>query len=289
MKNLVSLFLIFICLLSACRHVDLHLVPQEKEIIVSDEISDFIGRVERALAQKKKTVVVFDIDDTLFNAQGHVGTSPWFYGMTKKLQQSGIAKESAQKIMGTIDKKLQAFVPVKMVEHSTLKAIEEWQKQKVMVLALTSRPSHLKEVTLSQFKSLGIKLWHEDFHCIEQHWKNKQGHFSDGIIYAASSTSKELIFDHFLQNLRVCNSNPEVIAYIDDQDKYVEQIKNSAAKSNSTFIGNIYKRAINFRQFDMEKANQELAQIICKHDAYLIPSDLHRYFFSNLTLLCKHI
>ncbi len=279
LKN--SSLLLVLCLLISCTKPLLRPESNSLEIIFqSDRMQNFIDEIEKQIAAKKRLSIVFDIDDTILAAEGSLGTPPWFYTMVDAFRKKGYERSEAYALMGAIDRKVQAHSKVKLIENETLRAIQRWRQQGVVVLALTSRPELLKSVTDHQFKKLDIQFSHPTFLCVEKQWPKGRGLFSEGVIYVGPDFTKEEIFDQFLEILHRCGENTEIIAHSDDQEKYVTEIRNSAIKRKLGFIGQIYKKAINERRFTLKEAQEELRVVLSK-DKDLIPKELQALFFEQ--------
>ncbi|MBH2006780.1 MAG: DUF2608 domain-containing protein [Myxococcaceae bacterium] len=153
------------------------------------------------------TLVLFDLDNTLFESTDMVGHANWFNDMLKKYpdRQDEILKRS----WGAIDR-----TDVRLIEEIAPKVIANLQKRGVSVMALTSRNLILLDATLRQVKSVGI-----DF--------SKTSHFEDsayyheGILFAHNNYPKGQALLNYLKDI---SFKPKRIILVDDLKKNLEDV-----------------------------------------------------------------
>lgn len=246
-------------------------------IMESDSISEFINATEELIKKQPHTLVVLDIDDTIYQSKTAIGTPSWFYGMVNKLRAHGVTRERAYKVVDAIDREIQPHIAVLAVEQILIDAVNDWQRRGIKVIALTSRTDNLSSITREQLKSVGIDLSDKTFSCVDEQWQRKDAYFSGGVLYVNELT-KSQVLEHFLEKLKACGDNVNAIAHVDDQKKYVQQIHDLAQLRKLSFIGLVYGGAVNARQFDMQIATMQLFELEESLKTSLIPDDVRTVF-----------
>lgn len=250
------------------------------EVIISDTINEFIDQVDKIKVNNHKKLVVIDIDDTLLQAQGNLGTPTWFYTMVNKLRQKGASKAEAHEIMSKIDQIVQEQIDIQSIDEAIILAIKSWQKKKSLVIGITSRSSDFINITNKQLKTLQIDFDSNLFSCVENNWSNsEQGVFSKGILYVKEGFNKGEIFANFFNMLtNTCGVSIDLIAQADDQEHYIKQISSIAESHNTNYLGIIYGKAITQRIFALTKANEELKELEKKLNLEIIPKKYEMVF-----------
>jgi len=246
----------------------------------SDTIADFIHATNKLAAKHKSLVVVLDIDDTIGESADDLATPNWFYGMVKKLREHGYDKVSAYQAVGNILERIDQYVSFIPIEKELIKAITDWQAQGIKVVALTSRSSSLAQGTQEALNKLGVHLYDKSFRCINAAWEDKKAVFHDGVLYV-NSLPKNEVLAHFLNALERCGAKASAIAHADDQKMYVEQIYALAQEKKLPFVGIVYGGAVNKRQFDMNRANQQLQALETKLETRFVSDKLRPLFSMN--------
>ncbi len=258
-----------------------HVSSTPKSLLIdSDQIANFIDDTESLLLTKPNTLIVLDIDDTIYESAMQLGTPTWFYGMIRHLREQGIKRERVSTVLSDIDFKIQPHMRVNVIENELVDAIASWQKRAKRVVALTSRPDFLASATQNQLSSVGIQFHDPIFPCIEARWNKGHGAFINGVLHV-NELRKSSVLEHFIDALEKCGGEVNAIAHADDQKKYVREIEELAQKRKLDFLGIIYGRAIHKREFDIHKANQELEQLEADLQIQLIPNDLRPFFIAS--------
>ncbi len=251
----------------------------KSEVIISDQISEFIDQVDRTKVALKKKLIVIDIDDTLLESKSILGTPTWFYNMVNKIRHAGASKSEAYEIMGKIDKIVQEQIEVQPIEDALIAAIKSWQKQKSLVIAITSRSNEFAEVTKKQLSNLSLDFYSSLFFCVEQNWSDTHGKFNNGTLYVEEGHTKGELFETFFNILtNTCGVAVNLIAQADDQERYIKQINAIAEDNNINYIGIIYGKALSKRVFNLSLANRELNLLQETIKAQIIPKKFETIF-----------
>lgn len=248
------------------------------EILISDRMSEFIDTVDRSKAPANSKLIFLDLDDTVFMSTKLVGTPTWYYNSINLVRQSGAAKHEAYAVMSKIDKIVQQNVHVVAIEQATLSAIRTWQQQGSLVVALSSRPHDLADITKAQLDEIGISFKSTLFSCVEKVWDKYVGTFRYGIIFAGDYATKQVALDAFYDAVKECGMTVKLFAQADDQGRYVGQGAKIAKEKRVDFIGIIYGGALSTRNFDILEANRQLLNLEVELRQQIIPSE-YRYIF----------
>lgn len=251
------------------------------DILIADRMSEFIDAVDQHPAPHKSKLIAFDLDDTIFMSSQLLGTPTWFYNMVNLMRQSGAAKYEAYSVVSRIDKIVQEQIPIVVVEQATLSAIRTWQKLGATVIGLTSRPADLTHITKTQLQQIGLTFTSPYFTCVEQNWHGKDGSFTEGILFLGEYLSKAELFDQFYHQIKSCGLEVDLIAQADDQQRYVTDLANLAAKNRVDFIGIIYGGALSTRNFNLLEAKNQLLDLELNLNASIIPDEYRQIFAGN--------
>ncbi len=280
MLRKLGFFFTALLVLSACKHSDIRQSQNNREwVFESEEMKNFVDAIERHPSPPHSKLIVLDIDDNILTASGNLGTPPWFYTMVDIFRKNGVERSQAYEVMGVLDQQVQAHLQPRLIEHHMDQTIETWIKNGSIVVALTSRSPRMKEVTDKHLGAAGIRLHHPLFQCVKENWDEQKGRFDDGVMYVGHLFTKSDVFEHFHANLAACGKMVELIAHSDDQNKYVHEMRSLAGQLKRDFIGQIYKKAINERRFDLTKANQELRELVNLNKLNIIPLEYKHFFF----------
>lgn len=253
----------------------------KSEVLISDRMSTFIDAVDRIHINRNKKLIIFDLDDTIFQSSLILGTPTWYYNMANFLRQKGAAESEAFTVVGDIDRIIQENVDVVPVEQTTLSAIKNWQNLGVVVAAITSRPASFQEVTDHHLKHIGLSFTAKVFKCIEEEWKSSSSRFKNGVIYAGAQQSKDEVFQEFYALATECGLHVQLLGQADDQHRYISKIAKFAKKKGINYIGIIYDGALARTEFNIFEANQQLRDLEIKLNRPIIPAQYRHMFVNN--------
>jgi hypothetical protein len=201
--------------------------------------------------------------------------------MVNLLWQSGAAKYEAYGVVSAIDKIVQDKTPVVAVEQATLSAIRTWQELGMTVVGITSRHQDLGSITTRQLGQIGLHFNSSYFSCVEDAWDEEDKSFINGVLFAGNSVNKGLIFARFLDRIRDCGLEIDLIANADDQQRYVTEMAKVAKKNRVDFIGIIYGGALVSREFDFTLAKEQLIDLEHRSKISIVPDEYRRIFIDE--------
>lgn len=181
------------------------------------------------------TLVLFDLDNTVFEVQDPVGHANFFHDMMKKYPAE--EKKILSRVWDAIKKS-----DVKLIEPITPGLIKNFQDRKIAVMALTSRDLQLLPATLRQVKSLGI-----DF--LKTSPIRQSRYFYDGILFASQNHPKGKAL---LAYLNGTGFTPKRIILIDDLQKNLVSVCQATGA-----IGLFYPLVENKRHLEWDEKEAE--------------------------------
>ena len=148
------------------------------------------------------TLVLFDLDNTVFEVTDPVGNA-LFYNYLMKAH-SGEEYKALPRIWAVLQKS-----DVRPVESRTVETIQKLQDRGVRLMAFTARDLTVLDATLRQVKSLGIDFSRT---ALKRHSK----YVHEGILFATMRTSKGDALKAYLDG---ADFQPKRIVLIDDLEK----------------------------------------------------------------------
>ncbi|MEI6805940.1 MAG: DUF2608 domain-containing protein [Myxococcaceae bacterium] len=153
------------------------------------------------------TLLLFDLDNTIFESTDIISHANWYNDMSKKYPNK--ITEILKRNWAATQKS-----DVKLIEKSTPELIKKLQDQGVRIMAFTSRNMVLLDATLRQIKSVGI-----DFSRTSPY--EDSIHFHDGILFADNGYPKGEALRAYLKDI---DFNPKRIILVDDLKKNLESV-----------------------------------------------------------------
>lgn len=215
-------------------------------VIVSILITSLFGEIlelqhmrdMEKFVKGKKTLVVFDLDNTVIEPKGDntPGSDQWF---TARVQREF---KKSKNIVDAIDVVLPAYykahetLEVKPVESDTCQIIEKLQNKKIPVMALTARRGPMEPITFRQLKSIDL-----DFKSTALTKKKQEitdccfsAEFKNGILFGGNNDKGKLLLSYLE---KVKNFKPSRIVMIDDKGKYLDMAESALKGTGIDFIG----------------------------------------------------
>jgi FMN phosphatase YigB (HAD superfamily) len=177
----------------------------------------------------QNTLVIFDIDNTLVEPKGNLGSDQWFYYIWNLFKTNPAITESheeAQKVWNAAQETLE----IKPVEEDSPRMISAIQQSGTKVIAITARRLDLVAVTEKQLSTIGVAMnfWKsvELITNQEMDQLNSPVFMSNGIIYA-DVNNKALIIEYLM---RKNSFTPPRVVFVDDKPKHVESFERQFSK-----------------------------------------------------------
>ena len=103
------------------------------------------------------TIVVLDLDETLIEPVGFLGSKIWYYEYFNHVRQQTQSPEGkSHAIAMRVWNRVQSHLQMKLVDPSAIEWIQKRQQRRTPVIALTARRPELRRVTMEQLERLGL-------------------------------------------------------------------------------------------------------------------------------------
>jgi len=210
------------------------------DIIKTNQIRDILPFIDA------KSVVFFDMDDTLVDAEISLGTGAWRKYVKEKITEYEVinGKKRDVNLSGLLSLYTAYNVPVRTVEKETHDLIVALKQQGIPHYVLTARSQFkwhgievpgLEKLTKDQLSSVGLdfKPTIDIFDSIDTTL------FCDGIFYTSGKNKGPF----FVNVLKTADYFPEKVVFIDDKLEQVESMEEALKKEGIPFVGFWYTRA----------------------------------------------
>lgn len=196
-----------------------------------------------------ETIVVFDIDNTLLEAEDHLGSVAWGDFIARELESKGISKEEAQEVVSIFWRTVQPHIQVKAVDGEAGQIIHEMQDQKVKVMCLTARMPQELLCTLKQLDAIGVNI--QETAPVADSAEmifNRKALYSNGILFATPFNKKSEVFISFLK----INKLPyKRVIFVDDKQSHVLDLQEALEREGIDCVAIRFAGADNrVKQFD---------------------------------------
>lgn len=206
------------------------------------EINSYIDSTE--------TLIVFDIDNTLLEANGHLGSVAWGDYVASDLESKGISKEEAQEVVSVLWRAVQPHISVKPVDREAAAVIRDIQGCKVKMMCLTARTPQEVTHTLKQLDSIGIdmKVMAPVKEDTEINTLNRLAYYTHGILFATPLNKKSEVFTAFVKRHKLPFKK---VVFVDDKLHHVQDMKEALSQEGIECIPIHFTGADeHVRQFD---------------------------------------
>lgn len=255
-----------------------YLVPRPEDappstFIESTNISDILSLCDQ------RTLVVFDLNDTLITTKHCLGSDLWAGNILKEKKAKGLSQEEIlDKLVPTwraiIDKSI--MIPVETTTPLVFKKLKE---RGCAMIGLTARYIEIAPTTIDQLQSVSIDF--SDHQALANDmtlhttYPSKLLH---GVIFAGLQNKKGAALIQFLEQ------NPldfDQIVYVDDKRSHVEEVLRAAQSMGKPSIGIWYRRIESdpFKQTAVTQPNIAKLQMVFLNR--IVPDKLVKWLFAN--------
>lgn len=221
LHKVVMIGIIFICSFIKAENV-------RSEIVEIATIHKIFSFIEPYLTPK--TLVIFDIDNTLIRPKGHVCSSAWWAYEKLKLINQGYSEEDAVAHVLELCTTIGPNVEMILCEDATKHYFILIQEKVPYVIALTGRSWAQAELTQTILLRFNMDFSKKALKIDNQVLNHKDG------IYFCNGNYKDLFL---IEILKAMDELPDQIIVIDDIEKYLESMKYALEKNNFSipFLG----------------------------------------------------
>ena len=169
-----------------------------------------------------ETLLVFDIDNTLVEPVGNIGSDQWYYYLLKAYKRDCLncTDSEAEALAGKTWTKTLETVQVKPVETLTPGLVNDQQKRGLKIMALTARGSEDAAATFKQLKEIGVDLTASAVRK-EDLATEHNGLFSRGVFFVGDGPDKGKTLVSFLKKIGL---RPAKVVFADDKPHHAKNV-----------------------------------------------------------------
>lgn len=210
-----------------------------------------------------KTLVVFDIDNTLVHPKQELGSDQWFAYLIQKKMADGLSFNDALKKVLPLYYKITELIALYPVEPATGDVIAALEKKGIQVIALTARSLPILRRTLDQLREAGISFEFSDVFNKELKFDiEKPAQLCQAILFCNNNNKGTTLF----RVLELCNFVPSAIVFVDDKLLHILEVEKECLAHQVPFVGIRYGRLDKeVKNFDPVVAEQQLNALAATH------------------------
>lgn len=219
-----------------------------------------------------RTLVVFDIDNTLVHPPQDLGTDQSWKWMKSEYMRAGLNEEQATAKALKYWQRVQHFTSVRPVDQQTPGLVAQLQARKIPTMALTARSSNIAKRTLEQLKSVGIGFKNSSLLTTTTRIpvQGKYAVHTNGVIFA-SGANKGAILANLL---KMTNSRPDRVIFVDDKRHHTEEVEHALRGKVSSVLtfrfGGADYRVKSFRPDVAKVQSYYLEKVLSNSDAQIL-------------------
>ncbi len=200
----------------------------------------------------KYTLVVFDVDYTLFRSRTSLGTPEWIFHLVKKEKEQGVSRKESFKKLYPLWMRAQKFNEIELMDPRIPKLFQDIKKKAFAYIALTARQPDAAEITAWQLNKFGI-----DFGMTKVAGLNFNGNFKSptlydkGLLLAHDFNKKGEVLAQFLEQIKLQLGKDKTIrriVFVDDTEKHIYSAQKSVRELGLEFIAFRYSAADAFKK-----------------------------------------
>lgn len=182
------------------------------------------------------TLVLIDLDNTLFEGELMLGSAPWRSYFRKKMQSLSIPEEKQEQMMAVYWDFLQQVVPVRLVDPQASFIIDQLRDEGILVFGFTARDKREMGHTTNQLKALGIHFTPFSAPLFDQ--PENDAAFENGVVYCGDFAKTEAlaILLNYLQLFDSCCA-PETVLVMDDHEYHILSLDPIVTAFRLKYIG----------------------------------------------------
>jgi len=224
-------------------------------IIESDQLNDI-----KQYLNQDKTLVVFDLDNTLVAPKLEIGTEQWFNYTLRHMQNKGYKTQDAIDALLPLFFQINQYIPLYLTENIIPELLQSLHEQHIPVISLTARSDILKDCTVKQLSNAGIELPFIGFGEKEiKETFNVPALLWQGIGFCANN-DKGMVLFYMLDQV---GYRPNKIIFVDDKYSNIAMVARACVEHKVPFVGIRYSRLDErVAQFDLLKGEQQLQELL---------------------------
>lgn len=176
-------------------------------IVEANSIKDILKSIKPV-----KSLVIFDLDNTLITPKVALGSDEWFCAMLNHAMNRIADRNTALTVCLSVYHEVQKISRAEIIEDVARKLIRAFNDIGIPVLAVTARDECLRTATSRQLKEVGIS-------------------FSKGIVFCSGRNKGECLLER-LNTIHVRN-----VVMMDDKRKHLQDVGEILNRHNINFHG----------------------------------------------------
>ncbi len=242
----------------SCFLVPLFLHASVVQVLESEDIMAIDEYVQ------ENTLVVLDLDDTLFRSNTTLGNPACYYGLRDFFNKKKTHSEKEiRQAFCSFDTLLQKHLEFTLVDERIKDLIEKCNKEDISVVGLTSRTPQLAEVTHKILQNLGIQLGKNVPLDRKRFTLQAESLYDRGVLYVGDGNAKSAVLDYFIQNLCPHNKPLTQIVFADDKEMYVRDLEKYSQTKGYDYFGLYYvKEKKRQRGIDLALAREQIKHLV---------------------------
>lgn len=183
------------------------------------EVREIKSMSEIVSEVRPTTLLVFDLDNTVIEPVGNIGSDQWYDYALTALRRDGLDEAAAEKEAGALWTRMLGVVKVKPVEELTPRLLREKQKRGLKLLALTGRGSEDAAATFAQLKAIGLDLSSSAVSPDNFSFGNNSL-YSRGVFFVGDGDKGKAL----LALLEKIKLRPTRVVYVDDKPRHAKAV-----------------------------------------------------------------
>lgn len=202
-------------------------------IIETGQLDDLLTHVETL---PPKTLVLFDLDNTLIMPKGDLGSVAWAEHLFQLLLDKGVSEKDAETVQHIFWKSLQPRLEMRTVDPKTTEVLQALKNNGKMILGLTSRYPDNAAFTFKQLGSVGLDF-SQQMHMPEASITiplEPAALYSEGVLFSTMHNKKSDVLIKFLE---LHHLDVEHIVFVDDKHHHVQDVERACNEYGIKCLG----------------------------------------------------
>jgi hypothetical protein len=189
--------------------------------IAHAEVREIASVAEIVPALAPGTLLVFDIDNTLLEPVGNIGSDQWYYYLSVAIARDGpgLSPEQVQARADDVWTRTLDRVKVRPVEALTPTLVREQQQRGLQVMGLTARAESDAPATFRQLHAIGVDLQASAVR--KDELRAQDGFYSHGVLFVGEGVDKGKLLVDFLARIDL---KPARVVFVDDKPHHARNV-----------------------------------------------------------------
>lgn len=182
------------------------------------------------------TLVLIDLDNTLYESELMLGSAPWRSYFRKKMQSLAIPEENQKRLMDSYWDFLQQIIPIHAVDPEGPAIVNQLREQGILVFGFTARAKREMGHTTRQLQEIGVNFTPFSAPLFDQ--TENDAAFENGVIYSGDLAKSEALMAllNYLQLFDSCCA-PETLLVLDDHEHNILTLEPVATSFSLKYVG----------------------------------------------------